>query len=217
MDRGNPRRKSGFNSRQLRRPDRIGNRPDRLALWAVVLAVVAMCAAAASADAGASTAKPGGAGVGGGGAASEVGCENSRFGARELREGDCGSDVKTLNWILNSKEFGVEAGLGQEFDSATEAAVTSLQEVAELPSSGIVDEETRDAVIASMRKDTATWYGPGFYGNTTACGIKLTRTVVGVAHKTLPCGSKVTIKYRGRYLRTRVIDRGPSPRESAGT
>ena len=66
-----------------------------------------------------------------------------------------------------------------------------------------------ELTLTIFRPALATWYGPGFYGNTTACGIKLTRTVVGVAHKTLPCGSKVTIKYRGRYLRTRVIDRGP--------
>ena len=32
---------------------------------------------------------------------------------------------------------------------------------------------------------------------------------MGVAHKTLPCGSKVVLRYRGRFMRTTVIDRGP--------
>jgi rare lipoprotein A len=32
---------------------------------------------------------------------------------------------------------------------------------------------------------------------------------VGVAHRTLPCGARVVIRYKGRFLRTRVIDRGP--------
>ena len=32
---------------------------------------------------------------------------------------------------------------------------------------------------------------------------------IGVAHKTLPCGSKLTLRHRGRTLRVRVIDRGP--------
>ena len=32
---------------------------------------------------------------------------------------------------------------------------------------------------------------------------------LGVAHKTLPCGSKVVLRYKGRYVRTKVIDRGP--------
>jgi rare lipoprotein A (peptidoglycan hydrolase) len=30
-----------------------------------------------------------------------------------------------------------------------------------------------------------------------------------VAHKTLPCGTKLTIRYKGRSVRARVIDRGP--------
>ena len=55
----------------------------------------------------------------------------------------------------------------------------------------------------------ATWYGPGFFGNQTACGKTLTRTTVGVAHRTLPCRTRIVLRYDGRTLRTRVIDRGP--------
>jgi rare lipoprotein A len=55
----------------------------------------------------------------------------------------------------------------------------------------------------------ATWYGPGFFGDETACGQVLTRRIVGVAHRKLPCGTQVAFLYRGRYLRTKVIDRGP--------
>jgi hypothetical protein len=55
----------------------------------------------------------------------------------------------------------------------------------------------------------ATWYGPGFFGRTTACGLELTREVVGVAHKRLPCGTQVAISHRGRSLVVPVIDRGP--------
>ena len=60
-----------------------------------------------------------------------------------------------------------------------------------------------------MRAAGATWYGPGLYGNQTACGETLTSTVVGVAHKTLPCGTTVKLAYHGHYLITTVIDRGP--------
>jgi rare lipoprotein A (peptidoglycan hydrolase) len=63
--------------------------------------------------------------------------------------------------------------------------------------------------ITVYRPAEASWYGPGFYGNRTACGQRLSRKTVGVAHKRLPCGTKVTVKYKGRFLRTRVIDRGP--------
>jgi rare lipoprotein A len=32
---------------------------------------------------------------------------------------------------------------------------------------------------------------------------------MGVAHKRRPCGSNVLLRYKGRYVRTKVIDRGP--------
>lgn len=54
-----------------------------------------------------------------------------------------------------------------------------------------------------------SWYGPGFYGNGTACGQKLTIELVGVAHRTLPCGTLVTFRYNGKVVTAPVIDRGP--------
>ena len=183
-------------------------------MWAVVMAVVVMFVAAASAHA-----AGGGIGVGHGGSVnggkddsgvSADGCATDPdLGARELAQGDCGADVETLNQILNSTGFGLAAPVGDEFDSATTDAVKSLQEVAELPRTGIVDADTQAALVVSMRPDTASLYGPGLYGNETACGERLTRTLVGVAHRSLPCGTKVTIKYRGHYLNTEVVDRGP--------
>lgn len=55
----------------------------------------------------------------------------------------------------------------------------------------------------------ATWYGPGFYGRRTACGLRMTRSLVGVAHRGLPCGTPVALYYRGRTLTVPVVDRGP--------
>jgi rare lipoprotein A (peptidoglycan hydrolase) len=55
----------------------------------------------------------------------------------------------------------------------------------------------------------ATWYGPGLYGNNTACGQVLRPETIGVAHRSLPCGTAVKFVYRGRQIVTRVIDRGP--------
>jgi hypothetical protein len=66
-----------------------------------------------------------------------------------------------------------------------------------------------DLVFSPMRAAGATWYGPGFYGNQTACGQTLLPGTVGVAHRTLACGSTVKLAYHGRYLVTQVIDRGP--------
>jgi rare lipoprotein A (peptidoglycan hydrolase) len=55
----------------------------------------------------------------------------------------------------------------------------------------------------------ASWYGPGFYGNRTACGQTYSPEIVGVAHRTLPCGTLVTVSYGGRSVTVPVIDRGP--------
>jgi rare lipoprotein A len=55
----------------------------------------------------------------------------------------------------------------------------------------------------------ASWYGPGFYGRRTGCGGTLGYSQLGVAHKTLPCGTKVTLRHNGRRVRVPVIDRGP--------
>jgi len=55
-----------------------------------------------------------------------------------------------------------------------------------------------------------SWYGPGFYGNRTACGVVvLEKHVIGVAHRSLPCGTRVTFRHDGKTVVTRVIDRGP--------
>src|SRR5256714_6913919 len=55
----------------------------------------------------------------------------------------------------------------------------------------------------------ATWFGPGFYGQRTACGQVLTPAVVGVANRTLRCGTLVNVSYPRRRLIVPVIDRGP--------
>jgi hypothetical protein len=63
--------------------------------------------------------------------------------------------------------------------------------------------------VTVFRHAVASWYGPGFYGGRTACGGTLEPGTLGVANKTLPCGTKVTLRYRGRQVTVPVIDRGP--------
>ncbi len=56
-----------------------------------------------------------------------------------------------------------------------------------------------------------SWYGPGFYGHRTACGVAYTPSIIGVAHRSLPCGTLVTFRNSatGRMVTAPVIDRGP--------
>jgi len=63
--------------------------------------------------------------------------------------------------------------------------------------------------LTSYRLAGASWYGPGLWGNGVACGGTLMPGTLGVANKTLPCGTEVTLRYRGREITVPVIDRGP--------
>jgi rare lipoprotein A len=73
---------------------------------------------------------------------------------------------------------------------------------ASTPSTGITP-------VTVYRQATATFFGPGFFGRQTACGQTLTPSTLGVAHRTLPCGTLVAVYYKGRSVTVPVIDRGP--------
>jgi hypothetical protein len=73
-------------------------------------------------------------------------------------------------------------------------AVATLPPLPDPPTSGVV---------------IASWYGPGFYGNRTACGQVYTPEIIGVAHRTLRCGTMLVLEYRGHTMTVPVIDRGP--------
>lgn len=55
----------------------------------------------------------------------------------------------------------------------------------------------------------ASYFGPGLYGNGTACGQVLTTALLGVAHRTLPCGTPVTLQLGAARVTVPVVDRGP--------
>ena len=63
--------------------------------------------------------------------------------------------------------------------------------------------------VTVYRPAVATLYGPGFYGHRTACGKILRKATIGVANRTLPCGTRVAVYYGGQMLIVPVIDRGP--------
>jgi hypothetical protein len=63
--------------------------------------------------------------------------------------------------------------------------------------------------VIVYRPSIGTLFGPGLYGNHTACGAVLRRPTLGVANRKLPCGAQVAIYYRGRTIVVPVIDRGP--------
>ena len=68
------------------------------------------------------------------------------------------------------------------------------------------------ALARSWGVRTATYYGPGLYGNRTACGQTLRHRTRGVAHRSLPCGARVPVYRNGLIAIFPVIDRGPHAR-----
>lgn len=78
-------------------------------------------------------------------------------------------------------------------------------------SAGTGDDGTASRIkrVTVYQSVTSTWYGPGFYGGRTACGQRLTTETLGVAHRTLPCGTQVALRANGRSIVVPVIDRGP--------
>jgi rare lipoprotein A (peptidoglycan hydrolase) len=177
-----------------------------------ILAILSLAAANATQDASAATALKRGATSGGGLNLTETASRPQlapRLGARVLREGMTGPDVRVLKGIFHANSLLVGTGVTQKFDSPTTSAVRRFQRKTDTAANGVVNRATARKLIGSMRSSEASWYGPGFYGNQTACGQTLRPGTQGVAHKTLPCGTKVLIGFRGRFVITRVIDRGP--------
>lgn len=58
---------------------------------------------------------------------------------------------------------------------------------------------------------TASWYGPGFHGRTTANGERYNMNAMTAAHKSLRFGTKVKVtnNTNGKSVVVRINDRGP--------
>jgi rare lipoprotein A len=110
------------------------------------------------------------------------------------------SETYTVHWRAN------RAGASQ-----FRALLSSAGSAAGQPTAGTARSgAATPAVGVTVFTDAiATVYGPGFDGHRTACGQKLTPHTVGVASRTLRCGSTVTVYYHGQAVTVPVIDRGP--------
>jgi hypothetical protein len=90
-------------------------------------------------------------------------------------------------------------------DASGRYPLRAVPDVANATLAASSDALTGTATI--YRRTRATWYG--MFGRTTACGVRLSRTTMGLAHKTLPCGTMVAVYLDGRTIEVPVIDRGP--------
>lgn len=192
---------------------RFDERPDRVAMWAVVLAVFVGVLAAATAHA-SSGGVSGGSGSGSSGSHTAY-AANADFGDRTLRKGDKGDDVKTLNWILKSLDYAGGVPAKGVFGKPTHTTVRKFQRRHHRTVNGVVSATMRKILAGTMSTGFATWYGPGLYGNRTACGQTLSTKTVGFATPTgssMKCGAQVVFKYGSHWVRATKIDTGPGVR-----
>ena len=130
------------------------------------------------------------------------------LGSRTLGRGDRGWDVVTLQRVLTMDGFSPGSADGV-FGRDTKRAVKRFQHSRGLIVDGRVGPQTTQALASAWPLHTASYYGPGLWGNRTACGQVLRRNTRGVAHRTLPCGTHVAVYSNGRIAIFPVIDRGP--------
>ncbi|MGN6187994.1 MAG: septal ring lytic transglycosylase RlpA family protein [Conexibacter sp.] len=86
-----------------------------------------------------------------------------------------------------------------------------LRAVTGAPAADAADDDPAapQLAVTVYRPGIASWYGPTAADQTTACGVPLTDATLGVAHRTLPCGTPVSFYYKGVTITVPVIDRGP--------
>ena len=122
---------------------------------------------------------------------------------------DLGYEIATMATTTLDPSHASDGRL--EFDAVLREPAPLAGDLAPRPN---VSLPTAHAIVSNpwQYDGNISWYGPGFYGNNGACGLVpggIQKDTVGVAHRTLPCGTRVAFRYNGRTVITQVIDRGP--------
>ena len=103
------------------------------------------------------------------------------------------------------------AGAIEAIPQATPAPAPARVAAVPIPITAVPAAANGSVVVAS-------WYGPGFYENRLPCHpwlkanglpIQFLPDTWGVAHKSLPCGTMVTLTHGSRTVTVPVVDRGP--------
>lgn len=113
------------------------------------------------------------------------------------------------SWISVATTHAASSGAFTATFHTTGAGQLTIRAVLQGDQASSADASAPSLSITVYRRSIATLYGPGFWGHRTACGVILRRRTIGVANRTLPCGTQVQIYYDGNVLTVPVIDRGP--------
>ena len=110
----------------------------------------------------------------------------------------------------SGEDFVIETIDESEQITASRQAVP-LMPLPALPPSPAAPETDVSSKLIQVVQGAASWYGPGFYGRTTANGERFRKGTLTAAHRTLPFGTKVRVTNlsNGRSVVVRINDRGP--------
>ena len=118
--------------------------------------------------------------------------------------------MKPLSLLLMALLLGPSVGASP---SSEEFVIESIQENEEI--TGIQEaapvRSLPSSKLIEVVQGAASWYGPGFYGRTTANSERFSKGTLTAAHRTLPFGTKVRVTNlsNGRSVVVRINDRGP--------
>jgi rare lipoprotein A len=96
-----------------------------------------------------------------------------------------------------------------EFHAKWRAGGPGVYKITATVTDGAAPIGSKSKRLNAYRAVQASYYGPGLYGGHLACGGTLTPSTQGVANKTLPCGTEVTLRHSGHTVTVPVVDRGP--------
>ena len=133
--------------------------------------------------------------------------------------------MKPLTWLLlvplicpavgaspNGEEFVIEEIEDiPEIRESESMVVVPVKPLPLPPPKTVASPPPKSSKLIRVVQGAASWYGPGFYGRTTASGERLRKGTMTAAHRTLPFGTQVRVTNlsNGRSVVVRINDRGP--------
>ena len=122
--------------------------------------------------------------------------------------------MKPLTSLLSALMLASSVGASP---SSEEFVIEAIQEAAPVrplpapPPKPMATDSAIPSKLIEVVQGAASWYGPGFYGRTTANGERFRKGTLTAAHRTLPFGTKVRVTNlsNGRSVVVRINDRGP--------
>lgn len=158
-----------------------------------------------------------------------TGTAHAAFGFGSMNETETNSAVSTVS-ITAEEKLGLNGGdglsseelltaVGRTSPAYTVKQADKIEKRAATLEGQLENGKAVDAqAYLKTLSDDVSWtscgashygIGDGLLGSGCSDGSKVTMTSMGVAHKTLPLGTKIQIMYGGKVINATVVDRGP--------